>query len=165
MLCRERAWSESGTSQEASPFSIGISLWHQTDWVDTPVFLRVWAKAGYKLQFQVLQNSPFSCDQVVMTPPDVIFSEFLERNDFLFDNTCWALFQLEQVILPVSLTLTSQTIGFDQATFNSFISETGADPQAPHCIFRDLRSSIINEVRTGSYKEENALITGKDKFA
>ena len=64
-------------------------------------------------------------------------------------------------ILPVSLTLTSYTIGVDKATFNSFISETGPGPDVPLCVFLNLKSTIIDELRTGSCKEEDALITEK----
>jgi tubulin alpha len=66
---------------------------------------------------------------------------------------------LEHDILPLSLTLTSYTIGVDKATFNSFISETGPGPDIPLCVFLNLNSTIIDEVRTGSCKEEDALIT------
>lgn len=38
-------------------------------------------------------------------------------------------------------------------SFNTFFSETGAGKHVPRCVFVDLEDSVIDEIRTGAYRE------------
>jgi len=52
--------------------------------------------------------------------------------------------------------------------FNTFFSSTGAGKHVPRCVFVDLEPNVIDEVRTGSYRQlfhPEQLITGKEDAA
>ena len=53
-------------------------------------------------------------------------------------------------------------------SFNTFFSETGAGKHVPRCIFLDLEPTVIDEVRTGAYRQlfhPEQLISGKEDAA
>jgi tubulin alpha len=53
-------------------------------------------------------------------------------------------------------------------TFNTFFSETSAGKHVPRSVFIDLEPSVIDEVRTGTYRElfePEQLISGKEDTA
>lgn len=57
--------------------------------------------------------------------------------------------------------------GGDDA-FMTFFSETGAGKHVPRCIFLDLEPTVIDEVRTGTYRQlfhPEQLISGKEDAA
>eukprot|EP00501_MAST-03F_sp_TOSAG23-6_P000169 GSMAST32.ASY1.ANO1.172.1 assembled CDS len=73
-------------------------------------------------------------------------------------NACWELFCLEHGIQPD---------GGDDA-FNTFFSETGAGKHVPRTVYIDLEPTVIDEVRTGTYRQlyhPEQLVSGKEDAA
>jgi tubulin alpha len=59
-------------------------------------------------------------------------------------------------------------IGGGDDAFNTFFSETGAGKHVPRCIFLDLEPTVVDEVRTGTYRQlfhPEQLISGKEDAA
>ena len=59
-------------------------------------------------------------------------------------------------------------IGGGDDAFNTFFSETGAGKHVPRCVFLDLEPTVIDEVRTGTYRQlfhPEQLISGKEDAA
>ena len=59
-------------------------------------------------------------------------------------------------------------VGAGDDAFNTFFSETGAGKHVPRCIFLDLEPTVIDEVRTGTYRQlfhPEQLISGKEDAA
>ena len=46
-----------------------------------------------------------------------------------------------------------KTIGGGDDAFNTFFSETGAGKHVPRCVFLDFEPTVIDEVRTGTYRQ------------
>jgi len=46
-----------------------------------------------------------------------------------------------------------KTIGGGDDAFNTFFSETGAGKHVPRAVFLDLEPTVIDEVRTGIYRQ------------
>lgn len=60
------------------------------------------------------------------------------------------------------------TVGVAHDAFNTFFSETGAGKHVPRAIFVDLEPTVIDEVRTGAYRQlfhPEQLISGKEDAA
>jgi len=82
-------------------------------------------------------------------------------------NACWELFCLEHGISPDG-TMASGKNDKNDDSFNTFFSETGAGKHVPRSVFVDLEPTVIDEVRTGTYKSlfhPEQLITGKEDAA
>ncbi|XP_026976589.1 tubulin alpha-1D chain-like [Sagmatias obliquidens] len=61
-----------------------------------------------------------------------------------------------------------KTIRGGDDSFNTFFSETGAGKHVPRVVFVDLEPTVIDEVRTGTYRQlfcPEQLITGKEDAA
>ena len=61
-----------------------------------------------------------------------------------------------------------KTIGGGDDSFNTFFAETGAGKHVPRAIFVDLEPTVVDEVRTGTYRQlfhPEQLITGKEDAA
>ena len=59
-------------------------------------------------------------------------------------------------------------MGVAHDAFNTFFSETGAGKHVPRAIFVDLEPTVIDEVRTGTYRQlfhPEQLISGKEDAA
>uniref|UniRef100_A0A671KFY8 Tubulin alpha chain n=1 Tax=Sinocyclocheilus anshuiensis TaxID=1608454 RepID=A0A671KFY8_9TELE len=83
-------------------------------------------------------------------------------------NACWELYCLEHGIQPDGQMPSDKTIGGGDDSFNTFFSETGAGKHVPRAIFVDLEPTVIDEVRTGIYRQlfhPEQLITGKEDAA
>merc|ERR1712226_318497 len=83
-------------------------------------------------------------------------------------NACWELYCLEHVIQPDGQMPSDKTIGGGDDSFNTFFSETGAGKHVPRAVFVDLEPSVVDEVRTGTYRQlfhPEQLITGKEDAA
>ncbi|KAB7502137.1 Tubulin alpha-1C chain [Armadillidium nasatum] len=83
-------------------------------------------------------------------------------------NACWELYCLEHGIDPDGQMPSDKTIGGGDDSFNTFFSETGAGKHVPRAVFVDLEPSVIDEVRTGTYRalfHPEQLITGKEDAA
>lgn len=84
-------------------------------------------------------------------------------------NACWELYCLEHGIQPDGQMPSDKTVGGggDDA-FNTFFSETGAGKHVPRAVFLDLEPTVIDEVRTGTYRQlfhPEQLISGKEDAA
>uniref|UniRef100_A0A3B5MDX0 Uncharacterized protein n=1 Tax=Xiphophorus couchianus TaxID=32473 RepID=A0A3B5MDX0_9TELE len=83
-------------------------------------------------------------------------------------NACWELYCLEHGIQPDGQMPSDKTIGGGDDSFNTFFSETGAGKHVPRAVFVDLEPSVIDEVRSGTYRQlfhPEQLITGKEDAA
>src|SRR4051812_48345600 len=83
-------------------------------------------------------------------------------------NACWELFCLEHGIQPDGAMPSDKTIGVEDDAFNTFFSETGAGKHVPRAVFLDLEPTVVDEVRTGTYRQlfhPEQLITGKEDAA
>lgn len=61
-----------------------------------------------------------------------------------------------------------KTVGGGDDSFNTFFSETGAGKHVPRAVFVDLEPTVVDEVRTGTYRQlfhPEQLITGKEDAA
>lgn len=59
-------------------------------------------------------------------------------------------------------------MGYAHDAFNTFFSETGSGKHVPRAIFVDLEPTVIDEVRTGTYRQlfhPEQLISGKEDAA
>jgi tubulin alpha len=83
-------------------------------------------------------------------------------------NACWELFCLEHGIQPDGTINAGTKTGFSDDSFNTFFSETGAGKHVPRCVYIDLEPTVIDEVRTGTYRQlfhPEQLINGKEDAA
>ena len=83
-------------------------------------------------------------------------------------NACWELYCLEHGIQPDGTMPSDKTIGGGDDAFNTFFSETGAGKHVPRCVFLDLEPTVMDEVRTGTYRSlfhPQQLISGKEDAA
>nr|prf tubulin alpha [Physarum sp.] len=79
-------------------------------------------------------------------------------------NACWELYCLEHGIQPDGQMPSDKSVGYGDDAFNTFFSETGAGK----AVFLDLEPTVIDEVRTGTYRQlfhPEQLITGKEDAA
>jgi len=78
------------------------------------------------------------------------------------------LFCLEHGIQPDGQMPSDKTIGGGDDAFNTFFSETGAGKHVPRTVFVDLEPTVVDEVRTGTYRQlfhPEQLISGKEDAA
>ena len=83
-------------------------------------------------------------------------------------NACWELFCLEHGIQPDGQMPSDKTIGGGDDAFNTFFSETGAGKHVPRAVFVDLEPTVVDEVRTGTYRQllhPEQIISGKEDAA
>ncbi|KAF6731012.1 Tubulin alpha-2/alpha-4 chain [Oryzias melastigma] len=83
-------------------------------------------------------------------------------------NACWELYCLEHGIQTDGQMPSEKAIGGGDISFNTFFNETGTGKHVPRAIFVDLEPSVIDEVRTGNYRQlfhPEQLITGKEDAA
>jgi len=81
-------------------------------------------------------------------------------------NACWELYCLEHAIQPDGHLQSDKTQQDD--SFNTFFSSTGAGKHVPRTVLVDLEPTVIDEVRTGTYRQlfhPEQLITGKEDAA
>ena len=81
-------------------------------------------------------------------------------------NACWELYCLEHGITPDG-EIIDETDATD-TSFNTFFAETQMGKHVPRALFIDLEPTVIDEIRTGTYKRlfhPEQLITGKEDAA
>merc|ERR1712038_1626863 len=81
-------------------------------------------------------------------------------------NACWELYCLEHGINPDGCMPKDAPTGDD--SFSTFFQETGAGRHVPRAIYVDLEPSVIDEVRSGTYRQlfhPEQLINGKEDAA
>merc|ERR1712158_206747 len=82
-------------------------------------------------------------------------------------NACWELYCLEHGIQPDGQMPSDKMMGGDDS-FTTFFAETGSGKHVPRAVFIDLEPTVIDEVRTGTYRQlfhPEQLITGKEDAA
>ena len=70
---------------------------------------------------------------------------------------------MEHGIQPDGQMPSDKSIGAGDDSFNTFFSETGAGKHVPRAVFVDLEPTVVDEVRTGTYRQlfhPEQLITG-----
>ncbi|KAI8885719.1 tubulin alpha-1 chain [Backusella circina FSU 941] len=81
-------------------------------------------------------------------------------------NACWELYCLEHGIQPDGrVSIENESKGH---SFSTFFSETEGGKHVPRTVFVDLEPTVVDEVRTGLYKDlfhPEQLITGKEDAA
>ncbi|GMR40821.1 hypothetical protein PMAYCL1PPCAC_11016, partial [Pristionchus mayeri] len=83
-------------------------------------------------------------------------------------NACWELYCLEHGIDPDGTMPADSTLGKEDASYNTFFSETPSGKHVPRAVFVDLEPTVVDEVRTGTYKNlfhPEQMITGKEDAA
>jgi len=83
-------------------------------------------------------------------------------------NACWELYCLEHGINPDGTMPSDKTPGKETDSFNTFFSETGSGKHVPRAIMVDLEPSVVDEVRTGTYRQlfhPEQLLSGKEDAA
>lgn len=84
-------------------------------------------------------------------------------------NACWELYCLEHGIQPDGTMIYDGTgANSNDDSFSTFFSETGAGKHVPRTVFVDLEPTVVDEVRTGTYRKlfhPEQLITGKEDAA
>lgn len=83
-------------------------------------------------------------------------------------NACWELYCLEHGIQPDGMMPNDDSIGQMDDSYNTFFSETGSGKHVPRAILVDLEPSVIDEIKTGTYRgmfHPEQLITGKEDAA
>ncbi|KAK0416879.1 hypothetical protein QR680_012732 [Steinernema hermaphroditum] len=83
-------------------------------------------------------------------------------------NSCWELYCLEHGIEPSGLKSASAAESKSDDSFSTFFSETGTGRYVPRAIMVDLEPTVVDEVRTGTYRQlfhPEQLITGKEDAA
>ncbi|XP_030850691.1 tubulin alpha-3 chain isoform X1 [Strongylocentrotus purpuratus] len=83
-------------------------------------------------------------------------------------NSCWELYCLEHGIQPDGMMPGDTSPGKENDAFNTFFSETGNGKHVPRAVMVDLEPSVVDEVRTGTYRQlfhPEQLITGKEDAA
>merc|ERR1711953_682515 len=83
-------------------------------------------------------------------------------------NACWELYCLEHGIHPDGMMPNDDSLGVADDSFNTFFSETSSGKHVPRAVFVDLEPTVIDEVRTGTYRQlfhPEQLISGKEDAA
>ena len=84
------------------------------------------------------------------------------------ERTLACRYCLEHGIQPDGQMPSDKTIGGGDDAFNTFFSETGAGKHVPRAIFLDLEPTVVDEIRTGTYRQlfhPEQLISGKEDAA
>ncbi|VDK69702.1 unnamed protein product [Onchocerca ochengi] len=82
-------------------------------------------------------------------------------------NACWELFCLEHGIQPDGRMPSDKQNQVDDS-FSTFFSETGTGRHVPRAIMVDLEPTVVDEIRTGTYKQlfhPEQMVTGKEDAA
>lgn len=83
-------------------------------------------------------------------------------------NACWELFCLEHGIMPDGQMPSDKITSLEDDAFNTFFYETGAGKHVPRSVFIDLEPTVIDEVRTGVYRQlyhPEQMISAKEDAA
>lgn len=78
--------------------------------------------------------------------------------------------QLHSTLISINwiFVCSDTSVGVAHDAFNTFFSETGAGKHVPRALFVDLEPTVIDEVRTGAYRQlfhPEQLISGKEDAA
>ncbi|KAJ6951108.1 LOW QUALITY PROTEIN: tubulin alpha-5 chain-like [Populus alba x Populus x berolinensis] len=150
-----------------------------------------WRRTGFEAAMLTEDTEPGEYKYILSGPKSLKLSELLgEINIFVKErkksimreiisihigqagiqvgNSCWELYCLEHGIQPDGTMPSDTSIGAEHDSFNTFFSETGSGKHVPRAIFLDLEPSVIDEVRSGTYRQlfhPEQLISGKEDAA
>merc|ERR1712013_483792 len=82
-------------------------------------------------------------------------------------NACWELYCLEHGIQPDGMLPSDKATAKDDS-FSTFFSETGAGKHVPRAVFLDLEPTVVDEIRTGTYRQlfhPEQMVSGKEDAA
>merc|ERR1711981_1331763 len=112
-------------------------------------------------------GSPVTSSQHSHTMREVI-SIHIGQAGVQMGNACWELYCLEHGIHPDgSIPEEYQEEAADDS-FTTFFATTGSGKHVPRAVFVDLEPTVVDEVRTGTYRQlfhPEQLITGKEDAA
>jgi tubulin alpha len=100
-----------------------------------------------------------------------VISVHLGQAGIQVGNACWELYCLEHGITPDGQIACHKANNFgnmDDDSFKVFFSETDSGKCVPRSIFLDLEPTVIDEIRTGTYRHlfhPEQLISGKEDAA
>ncbi|XP_037558325.1 tubulin alpha-1C chain [Dermacentor silvarum] len=83
-------------------------------------------------------------------------------------NACWELYCMEHGIQQDGQMPSDKLFGDADHSFDTFFADTGAGHYVPRAVFVDLEPTVVDEVRTGAYRQlyhPEQLITGKEDAA
>merc|ERR1712106_548187 len=83
-------------------------------------------------------------------------------------NACWELYCMEHGLTPDGQLQASETPAKGDDSFSTFFSETGAGKHVPRAVFLDLEPTVVDEIRTGTYRQlfhPEQLVSGKEDAA
>ncbi|XP_066920350.1 tubulin alpha-1C chain-like [Clytia hemisphaerica] len=83
-------------------------------------------------------------------------------------NACWELYCLEHGLQPDGTMSEGEGAGKADDSFSTFFSETGTGKHVPRAIFCDLEPTVVDEIRTGTYRtlfHPEQLISDKEDAA
>nr|XP_009487540.1 PREDICTED: LOW QUALITY PROTEIN: tubulin alpha-3 chain-like [Pelecanus crispus] len=80
-------------------------------------------------------------------------------------NSCWELYCLEHGIEPDGIVSSSASSGQPDSSFGTFFSGTGSGKYVPRAIFVDLEPTVIDEIRTGTYRTHSGKEDAANNYA
>nr|KAG5688348.1 hypothetical protein BaRGS_027890 [Batillaria attramentaria] len=83
-------------------------------------------------------------------------------------NACWELYCLEHGIQNDGQMSPERKAAGSDESYHAFFSETSAGSHVPRAVFVDLEPTVVDEVRTGPYRQlfhPEQLVTGKEDAA
>jgi len=83
-------------------------------------------------------------------------------------NACWELYCMEHGIQPDGQLPAVEGGRPQDDSFSTFFSETGAGKHVPRAVFIDLEPTVIDEIRTGTYRQlfhPEQMVSGKEDAA
>jgi len=97
-----------------------------------------------------------------------IISVHLGQAGVQIGNSCWELYCLEHQLQPDGSLRNATSLTPSNEPLTTFFSETKADKFVPRCVFVDLEPTVVDEVRSGTYRQlfhPEQLITSKEDAA
>merc|ERR1712051_268304 len=80
-------------------------------------------------------------------------------------NACWELYCMEHGIQPDGQLPVAEAGKPQDDSFSTFFSETGSGKHVPRAVFLDLEPTVIDEIRTGTYRQlfhPEQMVSGKE---
>uniref|UniRef100_A0A1I7YG17 Tubulin alpha chain n=1 Tax=Steinernema glaseri TaxID=37863 RepID=A0A1I7YG17_9BILA len=128
---------------------------------------RWWSRKGFWDQFISARRRTLRTTAMGRYGREVI-SVHVGQAGVQIGNACWELYCLEHGILPDGSVVDDPAFAADDDSFNTFFAETALGRHVPRAVFIDLEPTVIDEVRTGTYRtlfHPEQLITGKEDAA
>merc|ERR1711970_152334 len=121
---------------------------------------------GYSFRASLKQH--ISCDFADIFISTITMRECISvhvgRAGCQMGNACWELYCLEHGIQPDGMLPSDKATAGDDS-FSTFFSETGAGKHVPRAVFLDLEPTVVDEIRTGTYRQlfhPEQMVSGKE---